>query len=154
MHVDHTVTFLIGLHPQANEDLEEYSIDGEATYEVLSDDPAYDPRSGNSLTASRRPTTAVDLLSVYFPLKELLSELDSDLYTFGLEDSVITLAFSYEGEDPFTKTENGSFKDNRLLIEVDMSQVKDPDYLQQKVDAINASLYNVLEPFTEDIATE
>ena len=65
-----------------------------ADYEVERDDPGYDPRSGNSLTTQRCPSTSVTLEQVEVTWSEDTDDIGHILKEHNI-DKEFTLLFSY-----------------------------------------------------------
>lgn len=69
-----------------------------AEYNVEQDDPAYDPGSGNSLTAQWCPSTSVDLDKVDVSWAEDTDDLHTILEKNNITQD-FTLLFSYDADD-------------------------------------------------------
>ena len=81
------------------------TFDVEAEYDVEADDPAYDPRSGNSLNATWRPTTYVEFNDVSVDWSEDTEDLKDILEKNGIIKD-FTLLFSCDHNEGFKNGED------------------------------------------------
>jgi hypothetical protein len=126
-------------------DTEDYIVfEATAHYEVESDDPAYDPRSGNSLTTQWCPTTYVELSEVELQQVGHPEELENILAEHNIKDTFI-FKFSYDQDDLCDGT-----KDNRPELEINVSEVSLSDILKTH----KAEVMSIAESFASDIDVE
>jgi hypothetical protein len=144
------LVFWVGLEPGLEDDLEIFDLIVSAEYESDTDDPAYDPHSGNSITMSWHPVTHVDLRGIEISFKQLRDDLELRLDKHELTGKKVTLAFSYEAYDPWVKLDGG-WVDTRFTVEVDTSRLMDLDYVNTLTVDIEDGIYNYLDPFTDGI---
>ena len=148
--LDFRFIFWVGLNPNEDDDLETFETDVDFEYSTYTDDPAYDPHSGNSITMSWHPVTDVDLKEVCISFKCIREELEPLLKKHSLTGKRITLAFSYELDDYLV--ENGdTWTDTRATVEVDTSRLDDSTYVDGLIAEIEEGIFNYFEPLTEGV---
>ena len=91
-----------------------------AEYDVESDDPAYDSRSGNSITMQWCPETSVELDDVYVAWSDDTDDLGTILKESDITGD-FTLHFSYDEDDMC----GADGEDNRSTLGVTQDEVPD-----------------------------
>jgi hypothetical protein len=111
-----------------------------ADYDVESDDPAYDPYSGNSLTTQWCPTTSVELEDVRVTWATDTDDLDNILKEHGIAGD-FTLHFSYDADDMYGK----DGEDNRSILKVT------PEAAPDLLTILKADIHDIVWNFADSI---
>ena len=139
-HSSYSISRDFEVFAEVGKTLEYITLMASADYDIESDDPAYDPYSGNSLTTQWCPTTSVELEDVRVTWATDTDDLDNILKEHGITGD-FTLHFNYDEDDMYGK----DGEDNRSILKVT------PEEAPELLTTLKADIHDIVWNFADSI---